>query len=609
MKINAEHHIVATGENTSSVPRRALTGRDAIAAIESWTDLTAARRRQLSAYVERGAEICAVPVDAMILTCAWLNQHVYAQRPMAHGLTRQSFGNVTTALRYVLERLGEHAPRDRDHRHLAPEWRALLDRLPDRHMRAGLVEFCRFCTGAAIPPDAIPLNAFESFEAWANEHLLHRGIRALALGAKRSWARARQHVPGWPPVELQLPSKRGLLSLPLSALPASFADDLARFEAEMAGDFRRSGDRASKTQTENNRGRKRRKPARLATIESRRQQILAAASALVRSGIPPARIRKLRDLVEPIDHADVIFEAFWRKAGNQPNSQTGGIAAAIKRVACVHCNPSPPEAGTIAEWAREMTPEPSRGLTRKNRERLAAMIQPRTLNMLLNLPRELAERAADPATARKTAVALMQVAVAVEILLRCPLRLENLCEITIGGDLRRLDPGSPRFSHLSIAEERVKNGIPIEWTVRPEISRRIEDWLAHFAPRSRPNENYYLFPGRHKGGISTGGMHRAIKTTISDVIGIDVNPHLFRHFAVWLHLKNHPGDYETARRLLGHSTVATTVRFYSGLETEAAAQRHDALVEEARRRGQSAARQEFKRSRPRRRTRKEKPDA
>jgi len=54
--------------------------------------------------------------------------------------------------------------------------------------------------------------------------------------------------------------------------------------------------------------------------------------------------------------------------------------------------------------------------------------------------------------------------------------------------------------------------------------------------------------------------------------------HQFRHFAAKLYLDHHPGDYETVRRLLGHKSIATTIRFYQELDTATAVRRYTDIV-------------------------------
>ncbi len=43
--------------------------------------------------------------------------------------------------------------------------------------------------------------------------------------------------------------------------------------------------------------------------------------------------------------------------------------------------------------------------------------------------------------------------------------------------------------------------------------------------------------------------------------------HQFRHAAAAILLKHRPGEYELARRVLGHRNIQTTIAFYAGLET------------------------------------------
>ena len=46
-----------------------------------------------------------------------------------------------------------------------------------------------------------------------------------------------------------------------------------------------------------------------------------------------------------------------------------------------------------------------------------------------------------------------------------------------------------------------------------------------------------------------------------------ITGHQFRHAAAAIFLKHRPGEYELVRRLLGHRSMATTTRFYTGLES------------------------------------------
>jgi site-specific recombinase XerD len=54
--------------------------------------------------------------------------------------------------------------------------------------------------------------------------------------------------------------------------------------------------------------------------------------------------------------------------------------------------------------------------------------------------------------------------------------------------------------------------------------------------------------------------------------------HRFRHAAAKIHLDRHPGEYEVIRQLLGHQRITTTVAFYSGTESAAAARHYSKTI-------------------------------
>lgn len=51
-----------------------------------------------------------------------------------------------------------------------------------------------------------------------------------------------------------------------------------------------------------------------------------------------------------------------------------------------------------------------------------------------------------------------------------------------------------------------------------------------------------------------------------------------RHLAAKISHKARPGDYESTRRLLGHTSCDTTFHTYEGLETSAATEAYDRLI-------------------------------
>jgi integrase len=70
------------------------------------------------------------------------------------------------------------------------------------------------------------------------------------------------------------------------------------------------------------------------------------------------------------------------------------------------------------------------------------------------------------------------------------------------------------------------------------------------------------------GGVKTSRtLSRQITDRIEKGFGLRTTAHQFRHAAAAIFLKDHPGDYETIRQLLGHRNIQTTMNFYVGLNT------------------------------------------
>ncbi len=120
-------------------------------------------------------------------------------------------------------------------------------------------------------------------------------------------------------------------------------------------------------------------------------------------------------------------------------------------------------------------------------------------------------------------------------------------------------------------------------------AKLLDVYIRRFRPFLADSANAFMFPGKAGGRLSKNAMGCAISEPIERWIGVKVNPHLMRHFAAYTFLKRHPGEYEITRRILGHKSIETTVKFYCGLEAEFAAEKFDQTVLQERRRSKLAA--------------------
>ena len=75
------------------------------------------------------------------------------------------------------------------------------------------------------------------------------------------------------------------------------------------------------------------------------------------------------------------------------------------------------------------------------------------------------------------------------------------------------------------------------------------------------------FPAKTVGTSAPRCLGVQITATVKKHCGLRITPHQFRHAAGTLILNKQPGNYELARRVLGHRSMRTTVQAYCGLET------------------------------------------
>ena len=93
----------------------------------------------------------------------------------------------------------------------------------------------------------------------------------------------------------------------------------------------------------------------------------------------------------------------------------------------------------------------------------------------------------------------------------------------------------------------------------------IDEYVQEYRPLLLRGANGdWLFPGTTGGSKDPHLFGIQITERIQKATGLRITIHQFRHAAVAIYLKYHPGDYETVRRLLGHRNIRTTINFYCG---------------------------------------------
>jgi len=560
-------------ETAISLAAADLTFSDAFRLLDTWTDLTKPQRATFRSVLKQIAGFAGVDMKVLALDCRTINAFLFRKPPAALEKTPQAFGNLVTGLRRIMRRLDLHAAEPTGRDGLTPAWQDLFDRLT-AYRRLGLIGFMGFCSSIRIDPEAVDADVLVSFEEFCGSRILCPDPAGRARRTASGWNWAAREVAGWPQVHLTRPGMRAFYTIPLTEFPASFQADVEAFLRAMQGNHL---DMALPLQVDPAaRRRKRRKVTSPRTVDTRRWQIRQLAASFVLTGGRREDLTGLRDLVSPTERARELVDFYFERAGREPNSQVAGIIEVARQIARFHCKLPADVVELFGVWASNARPDNDQ-MTEKNRTRLLALITERRRAMLLGLPAELMKRANSPGLTPKAAARLVAYAVALEILLVFPMRRSNLASlrITNGIHLQRLDVGGKRITHICLSAGETKNGIAINWPIPPETAAMIELYLRKHRPQLAAPGNIYLFPGPGLAQRSAHELAIGLCKLIHETVGVEVNCHLLRHFAAWLFLKAQPGQYEIVRQVLGHKQLSTTVKFYSGLETDSSARHFD----------------------------------
>jgi integrase len=141
--------------------------------------------------------------------------------------------------------------------------------------------------------------------------------------------------------------------------------------------------------------------------------------------------------------------------------------------------------------------------------------------------------------------------------------------------------GPRAISTLELPADEVKNGREHAFDIPPPIAKMLLEYRDRFAPKvigHRPTRLFVNADGTPKNQATVAGL---VINYLRRRAGIVLTPHQFRHLSAKVVLDRNPGEFETVKQLLGHTSLKTTVGAYAGIDSRRAARRHQYLVEQA----------------------------
>ncbi len=554
-------------ERNPFIDPNAPTFSDVIARITADTNLTSARRRDVASSIRCLMRLLDLDPAATLANLGVLRPRLERFHPAQAGISAKRFANIKSDVKFALRHLGLITSTVRRVKQLSPAWQELWTKIEDDHTRWKLSRLFRFCSDLEIEPYDVDDTTIERLHRALVEEDFVTDPEATVRQTIYAWNRAAKESNVWPPRALsKRPNRREGWTLALDEFPPSFRDDLDRWIARLRGDDPLAEDAA---------------PMRLrpSTVKHRAFQIRMFASALVRRNVPVERIVSLEFLVE-VENFKEALRFMLARNDDQPTEAIYGCAMAIKAIAAHHVKVPDEHLDELKAICSRIKVK-KQGLRPKNRRRLQQFDDPVNVSKILLLPSNL-EKLARRGKGRKAAI-LMQMAVAVELLTMCPIRLSNLAALELGESLFWTRPARKGCLLLSIPEHDVKNEVQIEFELPAESAELIARYLDEYQPRLCDEPSPWIFPGRDGGPKRPSSLGPQLKRTIYKHTGLVVHAHLMRHLGAKLFLDQEPGLYEVVRRVLGHRSIDTTTASYTGFETKAAALYFDEVIEQRRR--------------------------
>jgi len=530
------------------------------------------RRREICSAITTVAKWLNMPPEMIPAAMSYLRPRLSRLHPIQLGVSERRIQNVRSLLLSAFRIAGISTKLAPYMAKMSSSWQQLWDLMEgDRYARTELSRLFRYCSANGIVPsemsDAISSDFLTALEA---ESLIKKP-KVRHQSVCRVWNRlAGDHAAsGWPQIELNIPKYDDrLYGVDGSLVSDAIKDDLADYLSHLAGtDLFGSMS----------------KPFRPKSVEIFRGHLWRYLSALHHSGVGLTDVNSLDELVVP-----AMFERalrwLYERNGKKTSKHIGEIAWAVRCYAVKYrtCDDE-----TLAFYKRaiERLRVTTPGLSDKNRTAMAQFNDPKAVTRYVALPSSLWSKAVaigvtvEGRKKRKEARLMVQAAVAIEIAMFAPIRIQNLSTIRID---QHISWNANRL-RLSFPAHEVKNDQALDFLLPVDASERIKRYINEWRSLFMPATNPHLFPGRNGKPKDQSALRNQMKKAIFDHTGLQMTPHQFRHAAAKLLLDAKPGHYEVVRKLLGHKTLTTTYAHYAGAETDAAIELYDDIILQLRR--------------------------
>jgi integrase len=530
-------------------------------------DLSDTRKRDLRSAVVVYGKIVGAPLGEIPLDLAAIRKTLDGVVSLQAKISRKRWANLRSDLAAAIAAAGMQPMLKTSGVKPSEEWEQLFDATKDRRITTGLSRLARWASLRGLRPVDIDDAALEKFFAELESQTLMRHISFQRRNIPKLWNRLVGTFSEHGLKYVNIPAINvAWHRIPWNELPKSFQQETEEHLAWCA---------VPDPLDENARAR----ALAPETLRLRRHYIHLAATAASDAGIKPDRITSLRNLVEP-EIFKTILRQQWQKNGGKPSAHLLALANDLIAMATEWVKTSADHLVELKKLRGKLGRLP-RGLTEKNRGLLRRLEDPRLLGRLLQLPDLMWRRARRNPPRSPYWFIDLQTALAIDILLHSPLRIEDLNSLKFDEHIY-WPQGKGKAALITIRQKKVEDNDPLECEMPPYLSDRLFAFRNEIAATVIGHRPKFLFVSADDTQRAIATLRVAIQRAVLRHVGIKITPHQFRHLAGKLHLDAYPNAHESVRQFLGHRELKTTTRFYAGPNTRRAGRAHAELIRKLR---------------------------
>jgi hypothetical protein len=508
--------------------------QDVVLLLEADQTLTPTGRRDMISALRSMARMIKRPLDQTPANTDWLRQRLNQLHPTQIGISAKRFSNIKSAALAALRRTGAKTKRRDWLDPMSPDWSTLFEAVPNKLDRYKLSRLFRWATTEGLAPRHLNDAAIADFTEMLVSETFVKDPHKIVRQAVNLWNKMSGAIPGWPQSELARPLKRAPWTFPLAAFPESFQADVDRWCARLTLDDLFAEDAPIR-------------PCRPATIKHRRMQNFKRAIGFIR-----------------------------KRNGDKSTEALFGLATGLKAIARHHVKVDETHLNQLKRICARLDQTADR-TRRRNRDRLEQFEDKANLARLLNLPEHLANKAQAAGFRSRRAALWMQTAVAIELLLFCPMRVGNLAALDLDRHMRWRTVNRRKILLISIPAVEVKNGVPLNYELVGSSAALVRAYLDQARPQLLGAPSTALFPKLNGAAKQPGDLSTQIRRTIFEESGLVVNAHLFRSIAARIHNMIAAGDFGTVAHVLS-DRIGTVMKAYANHEQTSSLRRYQDSV-------------------------------